>query len=196
AMRSQPSSAAAIGQYRARAAAGARGALAPLQSWVDRNPTDRTARLVLADALRTTGAVKEAISQYESLSAENPPLAVALNNLAWLYFQSNDPRALVTARRAYEAAPNAPAIVDTYGWILVQAGQVHDALPLLKQAAAAQPDPEIRYHYATALARTGATIAARSELEAILKASESQPFGAQVRKLLEELRGRPGSSGE
>ena len=62
----------------------------------------------------------EAMAQWfeRMLGAQNAN-PVVLNNLAWLYHEAEDARALPTARRAYELAPEQPEIMDTYGWILL-----------------------------------------------------------------------------
>ncbi len=79
-----------------------------------------------------------------------------MNNLAWLYYLQKDARALATARQAYQASPRAPQIADTYGWLLVESGNVTDGLKSLHGALLASPgQPELVYHYAVALARSG-----------------------------------------
>ena len=80
-----------------------------------------------------------------------------------------DERALEFGERAYTAAPNNPAIADTFGWLLVQAGDAAKGLPLLRQATEALPNqPEIRYHWGVALAETGNTAQGLSVLQALL----------------------------
>ena len=48
---------------------------------------------------------------------QRAPNSVALNNLAVIYQQQKDPRALGLATRAGTAAPGQPLIADTYGWL-------------------------------------------------------------------------------
>ena len=86
---------------------------------------------------------------------EKPHDPVALNNLAWVYQQQHDPRAMDLARQAYVLAPGAQT-ADTLGWILTTAGKADTGVLLLRQASAqAASDPRVQYHYAVALKDTG-----------------------------------------
>ena len=66
----------------------------------------------------------------------------ALNNLAWLYQQTGDERALAYAERAYQLAPEQADIIDTYAWVLSENGQVEQAIPLFEKALSLDPDNE------------------------------------------------------
>ena len=46
--------------------------------------------------------------------------ASVLNNLAWVYSELGDDKALKIAKEAHALQPNDPAINDTVGWILVK----------------------------------------------------------------------------
>jgi Flp pilus assembly protein TadD len=99
-----------------------------------------------------------------------------------------DPRALQTARSAHELAGTVPNVQDTYGWLLVRAGRLSEALPLLQAAAAGLPDsPEVRYHLAAALAQAGQKDEARVLLTDTLL--DPQPFDerAEAERLLASL---------
>ena len=77
-----------------------------------------------------------------------------LNNLAWSYYLEKDPRAEQIAKKAYELAPNSPAILDTYGWILVESGKVSEGISYLERAAnLAEGNTEIQQHLDEARAR-------------------------------------------
>ena len=94
-------------------------------------------------------------ASYEQVLNSSPVNVVALNNLAWLRHEQGDASALDLARRAHERAPKSLEITDTYAWILVQRGQIGEGLKLLAPIAGASAPPEIRLHYAVALARSG-----------------------------------------
>ena len=64
---------------------------------------------------------------------------LALNNLAWLYFETKDARAIDTAKRAVALAPNAAEVLDTYGWILVQTGNKAEGIRWLEKAKTLAP---------------------------------------------------------
>ena len=187
AYRLAPSSAAAIRTYQSRLAAHLTASTALLTDWLQRQPQDLNARTIYAQALLGQGENAAAIAQYEKIVAGGKPGAMALNNLAWLYQQGRDPRAEATAKRAYEQAPEVPAIADTYGWILVEAGQASVALPILERAAKATgATPGVRYHHAVALAKSGQTDEARGSLR-VLVAGPAFPEAGEARALLKQL---------
>lgn len=184
----QPSAAAALKAYKARQVGRIGDAAQPLESWLKRQPDDFAVRTVLAETYRVTGQRSRAVEQYE-LVVRNGPLNVsALNNLAWLYQEQEDPRAEETAKRAYAAAPQAPAVADTYGWILVRNGKAAEGLPILKEAvSSARGQPDIEYHYAEALAATGARSEARKLIDAVLSRPEPFASRADAERLRERL---------
>ncbi|HUG72532.1 MAG TPA: tetratricopeptide repeat protein [Steroidobacteraceae bacterium] len=164
----------------------------PLRQWLARYPGDRQIRQYLATALQQSGDHAGAVREFERVVAgihpAHPVRPIALNNLAVAYSLVGDPRALQTARSAHELASTVPNVQDTYGWLLVQAGRLPEALPLLQAAAAGLPDsPEVRYHLAAALAQAGQKDEARVLLADTLL--DTQPFDerAEAERLLASL---------
>jgi cellulose synthase operon protein C len=158
-----------------------------LTDTLGQSPDADNVRLALAEALVFLEDFAGAIREYETLLARQPEHAIVLNNLAFLYQVEGDPRALELAERAYALRPQEPAIADTLGWVLLNLGDVERALPLLEFAYRSLPDqPEVRYHYAAALAKAGQPDSARSELEALL---DTGPFDQRnaAQRLLESL---------
>jgi cellulose synthase operon protein C len=182
------STAAALRLFRARTLGKLPSPLQPLEERLKHTPTDATTRMVLAEAYSTSGKTDAAIEHYELLAGQDEPNAMALNNLAWLYYLKGDQRAQGVAKRAYDIIPGHAAVADTYGWILVQQGRVQEGLPVLKKASDdSKQQPEIRYHYAYALARAGETQAARRELTELSKISTPYSGKEEALKLLSEL---------
>ena len=129
----------------------AQGALAALKA----NPNDEDARRFLAEVNMGARRYAEAVRDFETLLTMRPRDAKYLNNLAWLYQQLGDKRALATAQEAYILLPVAD-VADTLGWILLADGASPTAVVLLRQAyGEAGNDPRIAYHYAVALQEAG-----------------------------------------
>lgn len=147
----------------------------PLLIWLNEHPDDTGVLQYLGTAYQSLGKDGKAIDVYEKLLAVQPDNVLALNNLAWLYSLANDPKALGLAERAYLAYPDNVGIQDTYGWILVQQGQIDKGRRLLEQAMEKLSElPEVRYHYAVALLKSGEKIEARKLLTQLLHSE--RPF--------------------
>ncbi len=164
--------------------------IAWLEDWLVKRPDDVPVRHGLALALIQAGRLKEAAGHYERLYQAQPRNAVVANNLAWLYGELKDPRALKTAEQAYALSPDDPSVLDTLGWLLVNSGEVQRGRGLLEKAARLAPDaPAIQYHHAAALARAGDTRAALAGLERLLNGGADFREKAAAIKLHEELKG-------
>jgi tetratricopeptide (TPR) repeat protein len=125
-----------------------------LLEWNEKIPGSKRAPLLLAVMAQSKNDSAQAISWYEKSVELNPTMPAALNNLAWMYYERKDPRALEFAKRAYDAAPNVAAIADTYGWILVERGDLQKGIELLTKAATLEPEnKEILQHLNEAKSR-------------------------------------------
>lgn len=161
---------------------------ARIAQWQKSNPSDALSTQYLADAAMAAKQNKAAIGHYEALLKLQPKNAGAANNLAWLYQQEKDARALPTAELALQLEPNGAGPMDTLGWILASGGQYGRALPLLKKAAELAPDAaDIRYHLAAALAQSGDKPNARKEVEKLLAGNKPFPQRDEARALLKQL---------
>ena len=164
--------------------------LAVLENWVAENPDDEAMRISLASAYLDHEFYDKSIEEHERLLLDGVDDPIILNNLSWLYHKKGDPRSLEMSEKAYEAAPNAPEIVDTYGWILVKNGQIERGLEMLREASAQAPQiSEIRYHLAVALAKNGEHEKARRELQDLLDSGAEFSGSSEARDLLRELTG-------
>jgi len=186
----QPLGQIAIKRYLAGFRAGrADAALDGLRKWADTHPEDIVARAKVGDVLLADGDLKGAAAQYETIvKTKKVPLNV-LNNLAYVYQQLKDKRALEYAEAAYKAAPQSAGVADTLGWILLEQGDIERALPLLERAAALAPgEPEIGFHLATALVRVGKREAAAKILATALESNQRFPSKDVAQDLLQSLR--------
>ncbi|MBJ7277369.1 MAG: hypothetical protein COB82_01685 [Marinobacter sp.] len=141
-------------------------ALSLLYSGIDTFPDSLPLRLRLALLQQSEGEQDKAKANYEKLLDSMPKNTIVLNNLAWLYHETGDQRAVPMAKKAYELAPDNAAIVDTYGWIMLKAGNPEESLPILKKAHELQPDSEeIALHLAEAYRAVGRNDDAKRILE-------------------------------
>jgi len=186
AMSMRPSAAISVRAYQARRNGNLRDAAAPLESWVAKKPDDFPVQAVLAEAYMNGGQTRRAQAKYEFLVDNATPNAVILNNLAWLYYQANDARAESTAAKAFQMSPTNAAIADTYGWILVERGKVADGLKIIEKVQG-NAGPDVKYHYAAALARSGNVNAAKPLLKTLAESSDTSTAQADARRLLQEL---------
>jgi putative PEP-CTERM system TPR-repeat lipoprotein len=155
------------------------------REWIRRHPTDAMLIAHLAARDLAAGRYKSAETRYRIALQRNPDSPLLLNNLAWVSNALGRPEALEYAERAHELAPDDPAIMDTLGAILAQAGQVERGLEMLGRAAAGAPDEhQIRLNFAKALLKSARNSAARRELEQLAKLDESIPARQEAVQLL------------
>lgn len=128
-----------------------------MRQWLGSHEDDRTTRLYYANSLLAEKDFVASIAQFEHLHRHTPGQVMVLNNLAWLYQQVQDQRALATAEQACAMAPDNPVVLDTLGAILSGQGQHARAIGYLKRAAVLAPDnADIRRHLESAQARARA----------------------------------------
>jgi putative PEP-CTERM system TPR-repeat lipoprotein len=155
------------------------------QEWIRRHPKDGMMIAHLAARDLATRRYESAATRYRIALQRMPDNPLVLNNLAWVMNELGRPEALEYAERAHELAPDDPAIMDTLGGILAQAGQVERGLELLGRAAAGAPDEhQIRLNFAKALLKTDRKSAARRELEQLAKLDEGIPARQEAVQLL------------
>ena len=186
----QPRLYSVVRESQARQRAGVPDPAAPLATWLRDHPDDVDARSIYAVMLDVSGQPDRAVKEYELLLEAGRINAVTANNLAWRYFERGDPRAEGLARQALGLAPDNPAIADTLGWILLQGGEVTEALRLLESAAKRSPDvPEIQLHYAEGLVAAGRAGEAVPVLERLLADGRRFDRRTEAEALLARLRG-------
>jgi cellulose synthase operon protein C len=169
----------------------ARNSLSLAEQWMQARPQDFLVQRALAAAYYNQGQFKQAKTTYENLLKALPDDAPAMNNLAMVLARLGDPAAVAMAERALAKAPNQPEVIDTLGWALFLSGQHDRALQLLRDARLRNPaNPDIRFHLATVLAKTGRQKEAIEELEVALQAGQTFDSYADADKLLKSLKSR------
>lgn len=107
-------------------------------------------------ALQKAKKLTEAKTVTESLLKKFSNNAILLNNLANLYLETNDKRALSTAKKALLKYPDNPSIQDTVGWIYTEQHKNYSkGIPLLKKAYNTTKDQQIKQHLIKALTDSG-----------------------------------------
>ena len=163
-------------------------AINALEGWMAEQPEDLGALAILAMSYQAAGRDDEAVKAYEKFGQSGTKNAYILNNLAWLYQKSGDSRALETAKQAYELDTDRPEIADTYGWILLQSGEVQEGLSILQQAYVAFPtQTEIGYHVAVGLSQAERNEEAVKVLRRLLRENPDFPQAQDAKVLLEKL---------
>lgn len=141
-----------------------------LQEWIDGHPDAIRAREFLGSNLQKMGERALAITQYEQILQVEQKNLVALNNLAVLYQSADRVKALQLAERAWRLDSSNPGVQDTYGWLLVEEGQLERGRQLLEKALKVLGDvPEVRYHHAVAVYRSGDEARGKELLQALLE---------------------------
>ncbi len=158
-----------------------------LTDWATAHPDDLFIMQQLSDLDIAAHRYDAAAQRLQAILVKQPHDAVALNNLAWLYQQQNNPKAEELAQQAYILSPNGQT-ADTLGWILLTAGKATEGVPLLRQAAGqASNDPRVLYHFAVGLKDTGQRDQAIKLLNAVVENKADFTEKADAQKLLTEL---------
>jgi putative PEP-CTERM system TPR-repeat lipoprotein len=159
-----------------------------LEKWHRDHPDNIPVLRTIGDSDLRLGNLNAARAAYEKLLKLQPDDALVLNNLAQAAQAQNDKAAVGFADRAYNLRPNDPVVIDTLGWIMVRQGQLDRGLALLRDARLRDSaNPEIRYHLAAALAKSGRKAEARDELAQALKGDSPFEGVEEARRLQNEL---------
>ncbi len=155
---------------------------------VERVPSDIPVLFRLAHFYHDGVNMRKAERYYLQLLDREPGHIEALNNLSMLLLDNNDPhRAMGYAKEVYNRDSSNIYVKDTYGWALVLSGQVNDGIKLIEDAANANQNPSIHYHYAYALNKIGNNDLAKQVLGRILGRTTDFPEHEAARELFAAL---------
>lgn len=159
-----------------------------LQKWLAGHPDAVRVQQFLGNTWQSMGKSALAIEQYEKVLQADPKNRVALNNLAVLYQTIDRVKAMQLAEQAWRLDPSDPGIQDTYGWLLVQHGQLERGRPLLDKAVAVLGNvPEVRYHHAVAVYRAGDREQGKALLQSLLSDEPEFEGRAEAQRLLKDM---------
>lgn len=160
------------------------GGIPVLTGWLKQHDGDVAARKALAELHLRQNDFAAARREYERLMADASPDAEVLNNLANVLIRLSDQGAIAVAERAHALAPADANVIDTLGWALARNGRLDDALRFLRDARLrASNNPEVRWHLAYVLARSGRQQEARDELEGALRLGSDFEGADEARRL-------------
>jgi len=165
---------------RARADAGDRAGAKQLVAALGEGLGPALARARLADHL---GEVEGALAILEPLLKEHPESTTALNLAGYLLADANRrlPDAEKWLHKARDLAPGDPAVLDSWGWLLLRKGHRRDAIRALDRASRFAPnEPEILVHLAAAWLADGAPRTAAGLLD---RAATLRPSAAVQRRI-------------
>ncbi len=163
-------------------------ARALVDGWLKDNPKDVEVLLYLGDVALVRKSLDEARTRYEAALARSADNVIALNNLAWIAAQQKDARARSYAEKAHALAPRNPAVLDTYGSILLAAGEIDRGLQMMREAVTAAPVAyDLRLNLARGLAEAGRKADARKELEPLVALGSKYERAAEVADLMKTL---------
>jgi len=146
-------------------------AVARFRDVIARNPNSVPAGTMIGMLLEAQGQIADAEQQYGRVLAVDGRAAVAANNLAWIYVDSNRKldEALQLAQVAQQQMPDEPNVNDTLGWIYYRKNLAAQAVPHLEMAAKGAPnEASHQFHLAMAYVQTGDWPKARDAFKRVL----------------------------
>ncbi|MEJ5349909.1 MAG: tetratricopeptide repeat protein [Desulfosoma sp.] len=148
----------------------------------------------LADLAFQKGDMATARSLLERDLSAHPDSAILLNNLAWVYLESDQclDKALSLAQRAYDLLPHRVEVLDTLGYAYLKKGLSARALWYLSEARSRDPqNPMPAYHLGLLYAHQNDNDQARLHLEAALRLGLPADAAAHASSLLQNLSSSP-----
>ena len=136
-------------------------------------------------------------SEYQLALDSGFQSAELYNAIAWLdieFLEADPSKTLWYAAQAYSLEPESADIADTYGWVLVKAGEPDKGLPLLKKAKALRPDIYcIDLHLGVAYHEMGEEGQATEYLKHQIERNADDRWGKSARMVLEQMGRNAGS---
>lgn len=156
--------------------------------WMEKHPRDTVVPMYEAGSAMARNQFDRARTEYQRVLRVSPDNAIVLNNLAWLSWRTKDAEAKRFAEKAYGLAPDNPAVLDTYGVILVESGQMKKGLEMLGKAVEKAPQSDaIVLNYARALVQNNQKSEARPYLEKLAALGNKFAGATEAANLLKSL---------
>lgn len=164
-------------------------AIRALEGFVDKYPANREARLALGRKYTAAGRTKAAAMQYEAILRGGVADAHVAALLAQAYLETGDRKSLPLIERAYLIRPEDPFILDSYGWIMLQARRdTSTAIAALEKATRRAPSVALyRFHLGMAYLARGQRDDAQKAFEDALNLDPDFPEAGEARRQIELL---------
>jgi Flp pilus assembly protein TadD len=160
-------------------------ALGLYTNWLAKNPADSEIRTQYGTLLLSSGNTANAKKEFETVLKQKPDNAVAMNNLSWIIQKEDPKRALELATRSVQISPRSPEMIDTLGWMKLNGADQPGALKLLQRAHDLDGNnPQIGYHLAVALDKSGKRPEAKALLQAVLTKNSTFDGAEEAKQLI------------
>jgi Flp pilus assembly protein TadD len=129
-------------------------------------------------------------THYQKALEINPSYVPALNNLAYLFAEQGKDlnKALDLARNAKEKAGNAPAVIDTLGWVYYKKALYDSAAREFKECIQKAPNnPMFHYHLGLAYHKMEDAANAKTALNKALELQKDFTGADEAREILSRL---------
>jgi tetratricopeptide (TPR) repeat protein len=142
--------------------------------------------IAYARQLEQQTLILDAVAIYDDLLLRDSGNAIVRNNYALLLAAKGEPADVRKALQLSEgfASTDNPALLDTYGAVLMQADKATDAIYIFKKALDLADLPDIHLHYADALQQVGKAEQAQAALQRLRnKIGDDAAVNAQIEAL-------------
>lgn len=148
------------------------GAIQAYERALTRQPKAAAVIAAIGNIYLNQNDLAKAGAEFQKALDVDPNLAVAQNNLAWVYAEQgqNLDVALGLAQKAKSRNPDAVSFTDTLAWVMYKKGDYTEAIPYLQDCVKKTPDSgQFRYHLGMALVAAGQKEQGKAALQAALK---------------------------
>jgi tetratricopeptide (TPR) repeat protein len=131
-----------------------------------------------------------AIEWYQRALKVDTRAAVAANNLAWIYAETDQNLDIAheLAQVAYAELREIPEVADTMGWVYYKRNMHAEAIAVLLRCVEKDPtNPLYHFHLGMAYSKRGEDMKARASLQRALKYKLGAPYDEEAKKALSDL---------
>jgi tetratricopeptide (TPR) repeat protein len=170
-------------------------ALVEFEQLATREPRPVAALTFAGIILQGQGKTNEARDHFVRVLALDPDAAVAANNLAWLYAQTDDKLdlAMNLALRSRAKLPDRPEVNDTVGWVHYRKGLAAQAIPFFEKSIEKDAtNADYHYHLGLAYVKSGDMMRGRRAIDRALQLKPDFQGSAEAKQTLVGLRSDSG----